>query len=79
MNLFDSLFTTALEHRLASKFAYALTNNSGMAKEQYALFKDVLIDARVADAHEGSPKSVIEDDLINVRGISSQDERPFGF
>lgn len=80
VNLFDAIFRAALEHRLASKFAYSLTNNTAKGKEQFDLFVNRILEARIADAHEGSPKRVTEDDLINVRGITSGDEtRPFGF
>jgi len=80
VNLFDPIFRAALEHRLASKFAYAVTNNTAKGKEQFELFESRIIEARIADAHEGSPKRVTEDDLINVRGITSgEEQRPFGF
>jgi len=76
----DSLFRTTLEYLLASKFAIPVMNNVNLHRLMFGLYKDNLIEARVADAHDGTPDRVFDQDLNQARRTSSAlsaESRPF--
>jgi hypothetical protein len=65
--LYDSLLTSALAHRLAAKIAYAITGSSTIAQSMQGLYELRLREAKSVDAMEGYPEQPLADTYINIR------------
>lgn len=66
--LFDQTYLTALEFRLASEFAYAITQNATLAQSMYTAYKAELKEARSINSQRGgTPNTVIQDTFIRRR------------
>lgn len=66
-NLFNDLFTSALEYKLAMKMAYPITGSMQVSRDFFGLYKDILREARSIDAQEGTMDEVIDQSLIEIR------------
>ena len=66
-NAFDVLFTEALEHRLGSKLAIPIRNSPETASALKNEFFHLLMEARIANAHEGTMAQVWDDDITRRR------------
>lgn len=66
-DLFDSLFTDALEAALASKFIVPLSGNVGMKRDFEMVAENAILKARVADGNESITTSDVVVDWIQTR------------
>jgi hypothetical protein len=74
-DLFDDLYSDALENSLAAVLCRPLSGNVSMIREYQAAADLAIAKARVADANEAIPSSDIQVDWIRTRGVTS----PFGY
>tara|TARA_R100000655_G_scaffold66455_1_gene104950 strand:+ start:493 stop:1089 length:597 start_codon:yes stop_codon:yes gene_type:complete len=65
--LFDSLLSSSIAHKLASETAYAITGSTSVAQGMQQLYELRLREARSIDAMEGMPDKIIADDFVNIR------------
>lgn len=70
-DIFDDLFTDALESALAFKLCMPLSGNVAMREEYKATAEQAIVAARVADANEAIPDSDVRVDWLDVRGTGS--------
>jgi len=66
-NQFDWLFIEALAARMAAELAIALTDNRVLSVDLFNLYSTKIMEARTADAQEGSPDDIISDTWLNSR------------
>lgn len=62
VSLYDALFVDALAARLAAELAISLTDNQSAAKTMIDLYTMKIVEARLVDAQEGSPRDVVNTD-----------------
>lgn len=60
-------FVEALSRFVAYNIAQSLTGSASMAQEQYQLFRETLVNAKLASANEREQKPHFPDDYISVR------------
>tara|TARA_R100001460_G_scaffold88404_1_gene129895 strand:+ start:894 stop:1490 length:597 start_codon:yes stop_codon:yes gene_type:complete len=65
--LYDSLLSSAIAHRLASETAYAITGSNSVAQGMQALYEIRLREAKSIDAMEGFPEQPQADEFVNIR------------
>tara|TARA_R110000803_G_scaffold57475_5_gene115413 strand:- start:1948 stop:2544 length:597 start_codon:yes stop_codon:yes gene_type:complete len=65
--LYDSLLSSAIAHKLAAETAYAITGSNSILQAMQALYESRLRDAKSADAMEGYPEQPQANEYINVR------------
>jgi len=65
--LYDSLLSSTIAHRLASETAYAITGSNALAQSMYSLYQARLSEARSMDALEGYPEQLQADTYTNAR------------
>ena len=65
--LFSPVFEEAFAYRMATDFAYALTQSSQMQRQMFQLYQDTLSQARSFDAQESSSEVVEADEWILTR------------
>ena len=65
--LYDSLLSSTIAHRLASETAYGITGSNALAKSMYSLYQARLSEARSMDALEGYPEQLQADTYTNAR------------
>ena len=65
--LFDSLLSSSIAHKLASETAYTITGSTSVAQGMQQLYELRLREARSIDAMEGMPDKIIADDFVNIR------------
>jgi hypothetical protein len=57
---FDDLFTDVLAQRLAAEMGIKLTDNQAATKTMWDIYSSKLVEARMTDAQEGSPRDVVD-------------------
>lgn len=57
---FDELFVDVLAQRIAAELAPALTDNSALARNLWDGYTAKLVDARMVDAQEGTPREAVD-------------------
>ena len=57
----------AVAARLASDIAYAVTGSATMSQTMQMIYQNVLAEARMTDAQEGTPEAVDSDEWIRSR------------
>lgn len=65
--LFDSLLSSAIAHKLASETAYAITGSNSVSQAMQAMYETRLREAKSIDAMEGYPEQPQADEYINIR------------
>jgi len=65
--LYDSLLSSTIAHKLASETAYAITGSTTVAQQIFQLYQQRLSEARSMDAIEGKPDRIITEDFTNIR------------
>ncbi len=68
-DVFDSLFTDALQATLSNRFVMPLTGNVSMKSAYAQLAQSAIVQARVADGNESIPSSDIRVDWIETRMV----------
>lgn len=66
-SLFDPLFVSAFSALLAAKTAYRITKDMAMNKEMWALFFEIMKDARFADSTESHVQQVEATTWVDAR------------
>lgn len=67
--LFDELFVGALASALAYKIVIPLNGNVGEREQMRKSAEDAILQARVADGNEAIPRSDVQVDWIDTRGV----------
>lgn len=57
---FDDLFVDCLAQRLAAEIGLALTDNQALIKTAWEVYQSKLVEARLMDAQEGTPREVVD-------------------
>ena len=57
---FDELFIDILAQRLAAEICMSLTDNATLAKGLWDIYQAKLVEARMIDATEGTPRQVVD-------------------
>lgn len=57
---FDQLFTDVVAQRLAAELAIPVTDNQAAAKTMWDIYSTKLVEARMTDAQEGTPREVVD-------------------
>lgn len=65
--LYDSLLSNTMAHRLAADLAYNITGSTSVAQQMFGLYESRLREARSMDAIEGKPDRIITEDFTNIR------------
>lgn len=65
--LYDSLLSSAIAHKLASETAYAITGSNSVSQAMQAMYETRLREAKSIDAMEGYPEQPQADEYINIR------------
>lgn len=65
--LFDSLLSSAIAHKLASETAYAITGSNSVSQAMQVMYETRLREAKSIDAMEGYPEQPQADEYINIR------------
>ncbi len=68
--VWDAIAYQAFSTMLASKLATAISHDSRMARNLYALYLDILSDAQDVDGQEGSPESL---EVLTLTTLARQD------
>jgi hypothetical protein len=66
----DPLFGEALAWLLAKDLAFYLTTGSKYANLAFAAFKNAMIDAKIANAFEGTPEVLTSSEWLDARGTT---------
>lgn len=64
---YDVDLRKAIQFRLASELAYNFTGDRTLAREMYAIYKDIKMEALAANGSQGSPDRTSSSDLEDVR------------
>lgn len=64
---YDPLLVQAIAARFQSQIAYAITGSAAVASEARQAYRDILAEARSADAQEGSSDELEADDWVESR------------
>ncbi len=67
-DLWDPMFSQAMVATLAARFVQALGRNASLYKDQLAIARDIVLQARVSDGDEGVTSQNHQPDWISVRG-----------
>lgn len=65
--LYDSLLSSAIAHKLASETAYAITGSNAISQAMQGMYEMRLREAKSVDAMEGFPEQPQADEYINIR------------
>lgn len=65
--LYDSLLSSAIAHKLASETAYAITGSNSVSQAMQVMYETRLREAKSIDAMEGYPEQPQADEYINIR------------
>jgi len=57
---FDELFVDVLAQRLAAELSPAITANSSLTNQLWQVYQAKLVEARLVDAQEGTPRDVVD-------------------
>lgn len=57
---FDQLFVDVLAQRMAAEMGIALTDNQSATKTMWDIYSSKLVEARLTDAQEGTPREVVD-------------------